>query len=575
MASLFGDTWTLVDDSWLWIVILAFIIAFVLAFGIGANDVANSFGSSVGAKVLTLRQACILGSVFETLGAVLIGAKVSDTIRKGIITLDAYPNGTETEFMLGNTAALGGSCIWLLVASFFKLPVSATHSIVGATLGFSLVAHGTRGVNWKVLGMIIGSWFASPLLSGGMSTLLFFLIYKVVLTKDKPLEPGLRLLPVFYAFTIAVNLFSIFYKGSELLHFNEIPLYGTFILTVKPAIIAAIIVRFVVVPWQRRKITEKCNKVREFLEEEDIGIKECSKPLVETSANGCMKTETTFMTDEKGNIDFEVHVTKTSTPKSKPPKSKPVKEVCKKNINKSLAAVAHSKGNISTCSATPLLTEGKEELQAPDSSDSSRTTITTTSSADSSETCSLNDEEKLKLARENIVEQPETQNLFSFLQVLTAVFGSFAHGGNDVSNAIGPLVAIWVTATSGSAAQKAPVPIWILLLGGVGISAGLWIWGRRVMKTMGEDLTKITPSSGFCIEIGSALTVLLASNIGIPISTTHCKVGSIVFVGWFRSRQGVDWKLFRNIVLAWFVTLPIAGGLSAAFMAIFQKVVLV
>lgn len=569
MASFFGESWEIVDESWLWIVIAAFIIAFILAFGIGANDVANSFGSSVGAKVLTLRQACIMGSIFETLGAVLIGAKVSNTIRKGIISVDAYGNGTETEFMLGNTAALSGSCIWLLVASFFKVPVSATHSIVGATLGFSLVLHGSEGVNWAVMGKIIGSWFVSPLLSGGMSTFFFFLISRVVLTKEKPLEPGLRLLPIFYAFTIAVNLFSIFYKGSELLHFNKIPLYGTFILTVVPAIIAVFLVRFIVVPWQRKKITEQCKEAEALDEEENIGTRDGKEPLMENGCNrmenGCARMETKFMQDEQGNIDFEICV-KTGKPK----KSKVVKKV---TIDKSLIEAAQSKGNISTCSAMPLLSEGKEELPNSDSADSSRSTITTTSSGFSSETSSLNDEDRIKLARKSIKESPETQGLFSFLQVLTAVFGSFAHGGNDVSNAIGPLVAIWITATTGSAAQKAPVPIWILLIGGVGISAGLWIWGRRVMKTMGEDLTKITPSSGFCIEIGAALTVLIASNAGIPISTTHCKVGSIVFVGWFRSKQGVDWKLFRNIVFAWLVTLPVAGGLSAAFMAVLRQVV--
>jgi sodium-dependent phosphate transporter len=116
-------------------------------------------------------------------------------------------------------------------------------------------------------------------------------------------------------------------------------------------------------------------------------------------------------------------------------------------------------------------------------------------------------------------------------------------------------------------ASQAATPIWILLYGGIGISLGLIALGRRVMKTIGEDLTRITPSSGFCIEIGSALTVLIASNVGIPISTTHCKVGSIVFVGRFRSRENVDWSIFRNIVLAWLVTLPISGGISAAIMA--------
>lgn len=166
-------------------------------------------------------------------------------------------------------------------------------------------------------------------------------------------------------------------------------------------------------------------------------------------------------------------------------------------------------------------------------------------------------------------DKPEVSILFQFLQILTACFGSFAHGGNDVSNAIGPLVALWLVYSTSSVTSNNPTPIWLLLYGGVGICVGLWVWGRRVIQTMGKDLTPITPSSGFSIELASALTVVVASNIGLPVSTTHCKVGSVVAVGWLRSRKAVDWRLFRNIFLAWFVTVPISGLISAAVMAIF------
>ena len=98
-------------------------------------------------------------------------------------------------------------------------------------------------------------------------------------------------------------------------------------------------------------------------------------------------------------------------------------------------------------------------------------------------------------------EHPDVSKLFAFLQVLTAAFGSFAHGGNDVSNAIGPLIALWAIYAEGSVSQKAETPLIILLYGGLGIATGLWIWGRRVIETLGSDLAKITPTTGFTIEV--------------------------------------------------------------------------
>ncbi|KAI8764384.1 sodium-dependent phosphate transporter 1-A isoform X2 [Biomphalaria glabrata] len=550
-----------IPSDWLWIVILAFIIAFLLAFGIGANDVANAFGTSVGSKVITLLKACILASIFEVLGAVLIGYRVSDTIRKGIIDPMQY-NNSEKLLAMGNLSALTGSCIWMFIATLLRLPVSATHSIVGATIGFSLVAKGARGIGWGKLGFIIGSWFLSPVTSGLISVLLFVLVRRLVLNKDKPLEPGLKMLPLFYAFTVCVNALSVFLDGSELLYFDRIPNYGGIIISLGLSVIVAVVVKVCVVPWMRKRImagedskskdgktmdkngdivkTEiKSKQTTNFLErfkgksKNYNGLNQAdrgdSKMLDRNKADedGLWKTD-----GENGlnckDVHFELQPLKTLNDKDNLPGTTTLGHVCKSGHVKDVKIVSDAEA-----------AHWKVD--------------------------------KKQLGRELIEDKPETKILFSFLQILTAIFGSFAHGGNDVSNAIGPLIGVWMICNEGSVAQKAPTPIWILVYGGAGISFGLWILGRRVIQTIGEDLAKVTPSSGFCIEIGAATTVLLASYLGLPISTTHCKVGSIIFTGRVRSNENVDWSLFRNIFIAWVVTLPASGALSALMMFLMER----
>uniref|UniRef100_A0A2C9KCP8 Phosphate transporter n=1 Tax=Biomphalaria glabrata TaxID=6526 RepID=A0A2C9KCP8_BIOGL len=543
-------------SEWLWIVILAFIISFFLAFGIGANDVANAFGTSVGSKVISLLWACILASIFEVLGAVLIGYRVSDTIRKGIIDPMQY-NNSEKLLAMGNLSALTGSCIWMFIATLFRLPVSATHSIVGATVGFSLVAKGTRGVSWEKLGFIVGSWFFSPVMSGIMSALLFLFVRKMVLNKEKPLEPGLTLLPLFYAFTVCINALSVFLDGSELLHFNKIPLYGSFILSIGLALIVGVLVRYLVVPWMRRKIiAAEENKCLEA-EDEDADKEERKISRAEN----------------KKILDLFSRLRR----KRKSITLKEADGECTKSLNENGAALDgerhwNSNGN-GVAGRDVQLMLLNTEINETASAGNSTTLLVAKPEVEivEAEVEVVGSNDRKHLSRELIKDKPETKMLFSFLQILTAIFGSFAHGGNDVSNAIGPLIGVWMIYNEGSVAQKAPTPIWILIYGGAGISIGLWVLGRRVIKTMGEDLSKITPSSGFCIEIGAATTVLVASYFALPISTTHCKVGSIIFTGRVRSNENVDWSLFRNIFIAWVVTLPASGALSALMMFLLEQ----
>lgn len=143
-----------------------------------------------------------------------LGYKVSDTIRKGILDVSMYENNEE-ELMLGCLAALSSSAVWLLVATFLKLPISGTHSIVGSTIGFSLVARGMVGLRWDKLALIVASWFISPVLSGLVSTGLLWVLQRFIIFAKNPLRAGLISLPIFYGFTVFVNVISIVHDGPQ------------------------------------------------------------------------------------------------------------------------------------------------------------------------------------------------------------------------------------------------------------------------------------------------------------------------------------------------------------------------
>ncbi|XP_024414246.2 sodium-dependent phosphate transporter 1 [Desmodus rotundus] len=658
--------------DYLWMLVLGFIIAFVLAFSVGANDVANSFGTAVGSGVVTLKQACILASIFETVGSVLLGAKVSETIRKGLIDVAMYKSSQKL-LMAGSVSAMFGSAVWQLVASFLKLPISGTHCIVGATIGFSLVAKGQDGVKWSELVKIVMSWFVSPLLSGIMSGILFFLVRAFILHKADPVPNGLRALPVFYACTVGINLFSIMYTGAPLLGFDKLPLWGTILISVGCAVLCALIVWFFVCPRMKRKIEreikaspsesplmEKKNSLKEEHEEAKLSLGD-----VETRSPGSETGPATLplrAVVEERTVSFKLGDLEEAPERERLP-SVDLKEetsldgatngavqlpngnlvqfsqAVSNHINSSghyqyhtvhkdsglykellhklhLAKVGDCMGdsgdkplrrNNSYTSYTMAICgmpldsfrakegeqkgEEMEKLTWPNTDSKKRVRMDSytsycnaVSDIHSASEMDMSSKAEMGLGNRkgsgssleewNDQDKPEVSLLFQFLQILTACFGSFAHGGNDVSNAIGPLVALYLVYNTGDVRSKEASPIWLLLYGGVGICIGLWVWGRRVIQTMGKDLTPITPSSGFSIELASALTVVIASNIGLPISTTHCKVGSVVSVGWLRSKKAVDWRLFRNIFMAWFVTVPISGLISAAIMAVFKYVIL-
>ena len=165
------------------------------------------------------------------------------------------------------------------------------------------------------------------------------------------------------------------------------------------------------------------------------------------------------------------------------------------------------------------------------------------------------------------------ERVFAVLMIFTACSMAFAHGSNDVANAIGPLAAVNSIVQSGGMFEtESALPMWILLLGGFGIVSGLAMWGYRVMATIGRNITELTPSRGFAAELAAATTVVIASGTGIPVSTTHTLVGAVLGVGVARGIGALNLRIVGKIFLSWIVTLPVGALLSIIFFFIFQSV---
>lgn len=409
--------------------LLAIVAVFGLymAWGIGANDVANAMGTSVGARALTLKQAILVAMIFEFLGAFLAGGEVTSTIRKGIIDPAVFQAIPE-QFVFGMTGSLLAAATWLMIASSRGWPVSTTHSIVGAIVGFSSVAISVEAVNWGKVSSIAASWIVSPLLAGSLSFVLFTSVRKLILEHDDAKARAVTLIP-FYMWMVGFMIAMVtLLKGLKHVGLNynlgtgsgfgDAALMSTAIGLAVAALGAV---------WLRRR----------------------------------------------------------------------------------------------------MATEGNASLE----------------------------------------------RIFGVLMIFTACAMAFAHGSNDVANAVGPLAAVvQVIRSGGELAAQSVMPWWVLLVGSAGIVIGLASYGWRVMKTIGQGITELTPSRGFAAELGAAGTVVLASGTGLPISTTHTLVGAVLGVGFARGIGAIDLRMVRSIVVSWVITLPIAAVLAVIFFYLLQAV---
>jgi sodium-dependent phosphate transporter len=478
----------------LWIFIVGLITAFITSFGIGANDVANSFASSVGAKVLRLRHALVIAAIFEFVGAVFLGSRVTDTVRKKIVDSDAFV-GEADVLMLGMLCASASTAIWLLLATWLKAPVSTTHSTIGAVLGFGLVyawdkENVSEVIDGKAVGLVVASWVLSPLLSGVITAIIFNINKYLALKTQHPVRNSFRIYPFMIGLTVFIILFFIIYKGAPQFDLDTMSLGEAMGISIGSGIGAGILSLVVIRFWLYDRIMRESEEGQRHLNNEQ-NQEENNQENGENLEMQTVELENPENNDEESN-NLEIDTSNRNT----------------KNYHYS----EHFKG--------------------------------------------------MKLY------DPHAERLYSYLQVVTACASSLAHGSNDVANGIAPLATIYAIYDSGELHSESDVPIWILVLGGVGIVAGLGVWGKRIIDRLGKELSGITPSRGFAIELGAALSVVTASRLELPVSTTHCQVGSIVASGLSdRNLKNVNLKIFGKIVLAWVVTLPITAIISGALFA--------
>jgi len=405
---------------------LAALFGIFMAWGIGANDVANAMATSVGSKALTIRQAIVVAAVFEFLGAVLAGGEVTDTVRKGIVDTDLLADTPEL-LVYGMLAALLAAGTWLFIASKNGWPVSTTHSIVGAIVGFAAVGIGVDAVQWGKVGEIVMSWVISPLTAGFIAYLIYQSVQRLILRQEDPLAKAKRYVPVYIFFAAFTITLVTILKGLKHVGLT-ISLGDSYFLATAIAVGIALIGALAI---RRIQPDKKADKNQHFY---------------------------------------------------------------------------------------------------------------------------------------------TVERVFGILMVVTACGMAFAHGSNDVANAIGPLAAVVSVAQNGVITAKSTLPVWVLALGGAGIVIGLATFGRHVIATVGKKITQLTPSRGFAAELAAATTIVIASGTGMPISTTHTLVGAVLGVGLARGIEAIDLRVVARIFVSWVVTIPAGAFLAIVFFFIFKLV---
>lgn len=554
---------------------LGLIFAFLDAWNIGANDVANSFATSVSSRSLTLRQAMCIASVMEFVGALTVGARVSDTIRSKIVNPSSYVDQPGV-LALGMLCALIGSSTWLTVATSIGLPVSTTHCIVGGVIGMGIATVGAKDVSWswksKGVAQIVASWVIAPAIAGAFAAIIFMITKYGVLLRSDPLKWGFVAVPIYFGLTSGILTMLIVWKGAASLNldgWNAGQICGT-IFGVAASIMLIVIVFFL--PWLHRKLRLDDWTMRPY--HILLGPLLLTRgPVPEPPEGTNLNIVQDYYAGHATRADLEAANIAAETINDME-HFKAQKEVLSGTINPD--DIEAAKG-LSPDPNSKSLDSLEKEDAGPWYKPMNLLALIKKAVFHGVDKDVITEQGRTGRLGNNVADMHaraahfdnKTEHLYSFLQVLTAATSSFAHGANDVSNAIGPLSTIYLVWSTSTIAKKSPVPIWVLAYGGSAIVIGLWTYGYNIMRNLGNRLTLMSPTRGFSMELGSAVTVVMATRLALPISTTQCIVGATMGVALCNGDyRALNWRMIAWCYSGWLLTLPIAGIISGCLMGI-------
>ncbi|KAJ4123086.1 Na+/Pi symporter [Fusarium equiseti] len=563
---------------------LGTIFSFLDAWNIGANDVANSWATSVSSRSISYLQAMTLGSILEFAGSVGVGARVADTIRTKVVDIDQFESDPAL-LMLGMMCAIAASSIYLTFATRIGLPVSTTHSIMGGVIGMGVALVGADGIHWAEFDKGISSgvvsvflaWIIAPGLAGAFGAIIFLITKYGVMLRSKPVWKGLFLTPLYFGITASLLTMLIVWKGGSIkIEFTDAETAGM-IIGVGAA--WALIVAIFLCPWLYRVVICDDWQLRWWhIFMGPLLLKRPDPPAQPEGAEGGIK-------------DFyEGHLTRDE-----------LAELRRAGRDGSDEFVRAQDANSS---------EGGKEVNSENKSPSSEGPADVSEAVEAKPRRSLIGEKPegrlmsgpvlfwyLKKVFLSGVDQDilamqkkksiltgdldeihanvphydnRTEYLYTFMQVMTACTASFTHGANDVANAIGPYATIYqVWRTGAIDGSKSSVPVWILCFGGAGIALGIWTYGYNIMRNLGNRLTLHSPSRGFSMELGAAVTIILATRLKLPVSTTQCITGATVGVGLCSGTwRSINWRMVAWIYSGWIITLPVSGLIAGCICGI-------